>query len=176
MFHILSNQEGSGLSLPRPRPSFGPPYACPVLPSLKLEVSLFERLEHAGFPLHMLTVQYRMHPEIRAFPSGEFAIILIHAISCCRTVPYRTRRCLPVCLPACCVCVCVWLCVYASHQVKSSQIKSIIFRRLSFRIAPLMIASFGALVDVHSSPLLRRSSHRRPLRTVSQGQTSVCPP
>ena len=38
---------------------------------LNLEISLFERLERAGHPVHMLTVQYRMHPEIRAFPSGE---------------------------------------------------------------------------------------------------------
>ncbi|CBN79685.1 Presumed helicase required for RNA polymerase II transcription termination and processing of RNAs [Ectocarpus siliculosus] len=39
---------------------------------LNLEVSLFERLERAGYPVHMLTVQYRMHPEIRAFPSARF--------------------------------------------------------------------------------------------------------
>eukprot|EP00903_Cladosiphon_okamuranus_P019598 g18024.t1 len=39
---------------------------------LRLEVSLFERLENAGYPVHMLTVQYRMHPEIRAFPSARF--------------------------------------------------------------------------------------------------------
>lgn len=38
---------------------------------LNLEVSLFERLERGGHPVHMLTVQYRMHPEIRAFPSGK---------------------------------------------------------------------------------------------------------
>ncbi|CAM9371654.1 unnamed protein product, partial [Scytosiphon promiscuus] len=39
---------------------------------LNLEISLFERLERAGHPVHMLTVQYRMHPEIRAFPSERF--------------------------------------------------------------------------------------------------------
>lgn len=37
-----------------------------------LGVSLFERLEKAGHPLVMLTVQYRMHPEIRLFPSNCF--------------------------------------------------------------------------------------------------------
>lgn len=38
---------------------------------LNLEISLFERLERAGHPVHMLTIQYRMHPEIRAFPSRK---------------------------------------------------------------------------------------------------------
>lgn len=53
-----------------------PPMVCArswrLICSLNLEVSLFERLERAGYPVHMLTVQYRMHPEIRAFPSGGF--------------------------------------------------------------------------------------------------------
>jgi senataxin len=34
--------------------------------------SLFERLADNGFNVHMLTVQYRMHPHIRYFPSKEF--------------------------------------------------------------------------------------------------------
>ncbi|KAG2399306.1 helicase MAGATAMA 3 [Vigna angularis] len=34
--------------------------------------SLFERLMEAGYPVKMLKTQYRMHPEIRSFPSGEF--------------------------------------------------------------------------------------------------------
>ena len=34
--------------------------------------SLFERLADNGFKLHMLTVQYRMHPSIRSFPSRMF--------------------------------------------------------------------------------------------------------
>jgi AAA domain len=34
--------------------------------------SLFERLEGAGHEVVMLTVQYRMHPEIRLFPSAIF--------------------------------------------------------------------------------------------------------
>lgn len=46
-------------------------FSRPIVRSLNLELSLFERLESAGHPVHMLTVQYRMHPEIRAFPSGE---------------------------------------------------------------------------------------------------------
>lgn len=37
-----------------------------------LAVSLFERLERAGHEVVMLTVQHRMHPEIRMFPSAQF--------------------------------------------------------------------------------------------------------
>ena len=33
---------------------------------------MFERLQLAGLPVHMLSVQYRMHPEISAFPSKHF--------------------------------------------------------------------------------------------------------
>jgi hypothetical protein len=36
------------------------------------ERSLFERFEQAGYPVHMLQTQYRMHPEICAFPSAHF--------------------------------------------------------------------------------------------------------
>ncbi|KAF3504992.1 hypothetical protein F2Q69_00045549 [Brassica cretica] len=34
--------------------------------------SMFERLQKAGYPVKMLKTQYRMHPEIRSFPSKEF--------------------------------------------------------------------------------------------------------
>lgn len=34
--------------------------------------SLFERFQRAGYPVNMLKMQYRMHPEIRSFPSSEF--------------------------------------------------------------------------------------------------------
>ncbi|CAL9186896.1 unnamed protein product [Musa hybrid cultivar] len=34
--------------------------------------SLFKRFQEAGFPVHMLKTQYRMHPEISIFPSKEF--------------------------------------------------------------------------------------------------------
>ncbi|KAK9811177.1 hypothetical protein WJX73_008484 [Symbiochloris irregularis] len=37
-----------------------------------LERSLFERLQKMGHPARMLAVQYRMHPDIRAFPSAYF--------------------------------------------------------------------------------------------------------
>ncbi|GIM12262.1 hypothetical protein Vretimale_15638 [Volvox reticuliferus] len=37
-----------------------------------LERSLFERLAQAGMAVKMLSVQYRMHPEIRNFPSSYF--------------------------------------------------------------------------------------------------------
>lgn len=35
-------------------------------------MSLFKRLQRAGYPVQMLKTQYRMHPEIRSFPSKEF--------------------------------------------------------------------------------------------------------
>ncbi|CAH8316930.1 unnamed protein product [Eruca vesicaria subsp. sativa] len=34
--------------------------------------SMFERLQKAGYPVNMLKTQYRMHPEIRSFPSKAF--------------------------------------------------------------------------------------------------------
>jgi senataxin len=37
-----------------------------------IEQSLFERLQDAGARTHLLSVQYRMHPEIRQFPSDAF--------------------------------------------------------------------------------------------------------
>ncbi|KAF8694890.1 hypothetical protein HU200_037991 [Digitaria exilis] len=36
------------------------------------ECSMFERLQRAGYPVIMLTTQYRMHPEISRFPSSHF--------------------------------------------------------------------------------------------------------
>nr|XP_043622899.1 probable helicase MAGATAMA 3 [Erigeron canadensis] len=35
-------------------------------------MSLFKRFQKAGYPVQMLKTQYRMHPEIRSFPSSEF--------------------------------------------------------------------------------------------------------
>ena len=37
-----------------------------------MERSLFERLQVGGCPVSVLSVQYRMHPAIRAFPSAHF--------------------------------------------------------------------------------------------------------
>ena len=34
--------------------------------------SLFKRFEECGYPVHLLKTQYRMHPEIRRFPSSAF--------------------------------------------------------------------------------------------------------
>jgi senataxin len=34
--------------------------------------SLFERLEGLGHPVHILNIQYRMHPSISLFPNREF--------------------------------------------------------------------------------------------------------
>jgi hypothetical protein len=39
---------------------------------VELERSLFERLQQQGCPVNVLTVQYRMHPDIRSFPSQHF--------------------------------------------------------------------------------------------------------
>ncbi|KAH8738688.1 SEN1 protein [Cryptosporidium ryanae] len=38
----------------------------------KYDISLFQRLQMSGFPVVMLGVQYRMHPDISAFPSKHF--------------------------------------------------------------------------------------------------------
>ena len=39
---------------------------------LQLERSLFERLQAGGAAVVLLAVQYRMHPQIREFPSAHF--------------------------------------------------------------------------------------------------------
>lgn len=36
------------------------------------DVSLFKRMQTAGYPVTMLDTQYRMHPEIAIFPSSQF--------------------------------------------------------------------------------------------------------
>ncbi|XP_074282276.1 putative helicase MAGATAMA 3 [Silene latifolia] len=43
-----------------------------VAEKLGYGTSLFKRFQKAGYPVLMLKTQYRMHPEIRAFPSREF--------------------------------------------------------------------------------------------------------
>ncbi|KAI8114303.1 hypothetical protein M9434_002429 [Picochlorum sp. BPE23] len=40
--------------------------------AVQMERSLFERLQRQGCPVALLSVQYRMHPEIRKFPSQHF--------------------------------------------------------------------------------------------------------
>lgn len=40
--------------------------------AVEMERSLFERLQGKGCPVALLSVQYRMHPEIRSFPSSHF--------------------------------------------------------------------------------------------------------
>jgi superfamily I DNA and/or RNA helicase len=40
--------------------------------ALNLQRSLFERLQAVGVPALMLTEQYRMHPDVRSFPSSFF--------------------------------------------------------------------------------------------------------
>lgn len=36
------------------------------------DMSMFKRLQIAGYPVHILNTQYRMHPDISRFPSDEF--------------------------------------------------------------------------------------------------------
>ncbi|KAL8114930.1 hypothetical protein AgCh_021673 [Apium graveolens] len=43
-----------------------------VADKFKYGMSLFKSLQEAGYPVQMLKTQYRMHPEIRSFPSKEF--------------------------------------------------------------------------------------------------------
>lgn len=44
----------------------------PVAEKFGYGTSLFKRFQRAGYPVNMLKTQYRMHPEIRHFPSKEF--------------------------------------------------------------------------------------------------------
>ncbi|XP_071697081.1 probable helicase MAGATAMA 3 [Rutidosis leptorrhynchoides] len=44
----------------------------PVAEKFGYSMSLFKRFQKAGYPVQMLKTQYRMHPEIRSFPSNEF--------------------------------------------------------------------------------------------------------
>ncbi|KAH7518206.1 probable helicase MAGATAMA 3 isoform X2 [Ziziphus jujuba] len=44
----------------------------PIAEKFGYGMSLFERFQKAGYPVTMLKMQYRMHPEIRRFPSAEF--------------------------------------------------------------------------------------------------------
>lgn len=39
---------------------------------LNYDCSMFKRLQSAGYPVRVLDVQYRMHPDISKFPSVEF--------------------------------------------------------------------------------------------------------
>ncbi|XP_071931172.1 probable helicase MAGATAMA 3 isoform X1 [Coffea arabica] len=44
----------------------------PIAEKFGYGMSLFKRFQKAGYPVQMLKTQYRMHPEIRTFPSKEF--------------------------------------------------------------------------------------------------------
>ncbi|XP_022762922.1 probable helicase MAGATAMA 3 isoform X6 [Durio zibethinus] len=44
----------------------------PIAEKFGYGTSLFKRFQKAGYPVKMLKTQYRMHPEIRSFPSKEF--------------------------------------------------------------------------------------------------------
>lgn len=44
----------------------------PIAEKFGYGMSLFKRFQMAGYPVQMLKTQYRMHPEIRSFPSKEF--------------------------------------------------------------------------------------------------------
>ncbi|KAK6945483.1 DNA2/NAM7 helicase, helicase domain [Dillenia turbinata] len=44
----------------------------PVAEKFGYGTSMFKRFQRAGYPVQMLKTQYRMHPQIRSFPSKEF--------------------------------------------------------------------------------------------------------
>lgn len=52
-------------------------------------MSLFKRFQQAGYPVQMLKTQYRMHPQIREFPSTEF---YGEALEDGRDVELQTKR------------------------------------------------------------------------------------
>ena len=55
--------------------------------AMAMERSLFERLQAQGCPVVMLQVQYRMHPEIRSFPSRHFYQGLLQDASSVTNLP-----------------------------------------------------------------------------------------
>ena len=58
-----------------------------------LDRSLFERLQQAGLPCILLSIQYRMHPQIRTFPSDYFYQgRLVDGISVLRAPPAAFYR------------------------------------------------------------------------------------
>ncbi|GBG87751.1 hypothetical protein CBR_g45905 [Chara braunii] len=65
--------------------------------SLNFERSLFERLQKSNYPVTMLSIQYRMHPEICRFPSSYFyggQLVTGETVSISsRTAPFHERRC-----------------------------------------------------------------------------------
>uniref|UniRef100_A0A453L6F0 DNA2/NAM7 helicase-like C-terminal domain-containing protein n=1 Tax=Aegilops tauschii subsp. strangulata TaxID=200361 RepID=A0A453L6F0_AEGTS len=60
------------------------------------ECSMFERLQRAGYPVIMLTKQYRMHPDISRFPSLHFYEnkLLDGAQKAEKSVPFHDHSCL----------------------------------------------------------------------------------
>lgn len=54
---------------------------------VQMERSLFERLQQAGCPVKMLSVQYRMHPSIREFPSMHFYNNRLQDAACIASMP-----------------------------------------------------------------------------------------
>uniref|UniRef100_A0A0E0E8H0 Uncharacterized protein n=1 Tax=Oryza meridionalis TaxID=40149 RepID=A0A0E0E8H0_9ORYZ len=60
------------------------------------ECSMFERLQRAGYPVIMLTKQYRMHPEISRFPSLHFYEnkLLDGAQAADKSAPFHGHDCL----------------------------------------------------------------------------------
>ncbi|KAG8049768.1 hypothetical protein GUJ93_ZPchr0009g1168 [Zizania palustris] len=60
------------------------------------ECSMFERLQQAGYPVIMLTKQYRMHPEISRFPSLHFyeSKLLDGAQKADKSAPFHDHDCL----------------------------------------------------------------------------------
>ena len=58
------------------------------------DCSLFKRLQGSGYPVHVLNMQYRMHPSISCFPSREFyqGQLLDGPVGGCGCMPWGWRE------------------------------------------------------------------------------------
>ena len=64
--------------------------------AVEMERSLFERLQANGCPVALLSVQYRMHPEIRRFPSKHFYHDLLEDASAVTSLPPEPYHSVPL--------------------------------------------------------------------------------
>jgi len=64
--------------------------------AVEMERSLFERLQANGCPVALLSVQYRMHPEIRKFPSKHFYHDLLEDAPAVTSLPPEPYHAVPL--------------------------------------------------------------------------------
>ncbi len=64
--------------------------------AVEMERSLFERLQANGCPVALLSVQYRMHPEIRRFPSRHFYHDLLEDAPSVTSLPPEPYHAIPL--------------------------------------------------------------------------------